>query len=55
MLPRYVADTYAFIVNRTRGFKDLHDRIIVATSRIFDAVLISRDKTISEMHNKVLW
>jgi len=42
-------------VNKIKGFKDLHDRIIVATAKIFDAFLISRDKTIKKIYKKTIW
>jgi len=42
-------------VNKTKGFKDLHDRIIVATAKIFDAILISKDKAIKKIYKKTIW
>jgi len=42
-------------VNKTKGFKDLHDRIIVATARIFDADLISKDKIIQKHYSRTIW
>jgi len=42
-------------VNKIKGFKDLHDRIIVATAKIFDAFLISKDKTIKKAYKKTIW
>ena len=42
-------------VNKIKGFKDLHDRIIVATAKIFDAFLISKDKTIKKIYKKTIW
>ena len=42
-------------VNKTKGFKDLHDRVIVATARVFDAPLISRDKFIQKIYHDVIW
>lgn len=42
-------------VNKVKGLKDLHDRIIVATARIFDAFLISKDKIIKKVYKKTIW
>jgi len=42
-------------VNRLKGLKDLHDRVIIATAKIFDAFLISTDKTIEEFYEKTIW
>lgn len=42
-------------VNKTKGFKDLHDRVIVATARIFGAPLISKDKIIRGIYSEVIW
>lgn len=42
-------------VERTKGFKDLHDRVIVATARLFDAPLLSRDKIIRRLYPKTVW
>lgn len=42
-------------VNKLKGFKDLHDRIIVATAKVFDAYLISRDKIIKNFYSKTIW
>lgn len=42
-------------VERTKGFKDLHDRIIVATAKLFDAPLLSRDKMIHRVYEKTIW
>ncbi|MEK7208184.1 MAG: PIN domain-containing protein [Patescibacteria group bacterium] len=40
---------------RTRGFKDLHDRVIVATARLFDAELLSRDRIVRRLFDKTVW
>lgn len=42
-------------INKTRGLKDLHDRIIVATAKIFDAFLISKDRIIKKFYQKTIW
>ncbi len=42
-------------VERTKGFKDLHDRVIVATARLFDAPLLSRDRIIQRVYEKTVW
>jgi PIN domain nuclease of toxin-antitoxin system len=42
-------------VNKVKGLGDLHDRIIVATARVFDASLISRDKTIKNFYKRTIW
>jgi PIN domain nuclease of toxin-antitoxin system len=40
---------------KVKGLKDLHDRIIIATARIFDAPIISRDKVIKRHYSKTIW
>ncbi|TSC57065.1 MAG: PilT protein domain-containing protein [Parcubacteria group bacterium Greene0416_79] len=42
-------------VERTKGFKDLHDRVVVATARLFDAPLLSRDRIIRRLYTKTVW
>ncbi len=42
-------------VERTKGFRDIHDRIIVATARLFDAPLLSRDRIIRRVYGKTIW
>ncbi|MDP2593533.1 MAG: PIN domain-containing protein [bacterium] len=42
-------------VNKIKGFKDLHDRIIVATAQTFGAALISKDKMIKKFYPEVVW
>ena len=42
-------------VERTKGFKDLHDRVIVATALLFDAPLLSRDRIIRGVYEKTVW
>lgn len=42
-------------VNQLKHFKDLHDRVIVATAKLFDAQLISRDQYIRVRYPKVVW
>jgi len=42
-------------VNKVKGLKDLHDRVIIATARVFEASLISRDKTIKNFYKKTIW
>lgn len=41
--------------NRVKGFKDLHDRVIVATARLHDAKLISKDDVIKKAYTKTVW
>jgi PIN domain nuclease of toxin-antitoxin system len=42
-------------VNKVKGLKDLHDRIIVATAKIFDAFLISKDRIIRKFYKRTIW
>lgn len=42
-------------VNRTKGLKDLHDRVIIATAKLFNAPLISKDKLLAKFYQKVIW
>ena len=42
-------------VNKLKGLKDLHDRIIVTTAAIFDAYLLSKDRTIRKFYNRCIW
>lgn len=42
-------------VNKTKGLKDLHDRILVATAQLFNASLISKDKIIKNYYKKTTW
>lgn len=42
-------------VNRLKGLKDLHDRIIIATAKIFNAHLVSKDRTIKKFYKKTIW
>lgn len=42
-------------VDRLKGLKDFHDRVIVATAKSFDAFLISRDRTIKQFYKKTIW
>jgi len=42
-------------VNKVKGLKDLHDRIIVATAKIFNAFLISKDRTIKKIYKRIIW
>jgi PIN domain nuclease of toxin-antitoxin system len=42
-------------VNKLKGFKDIHDRVIVATAKIFDSHLISKDRIIKELYSKTVW
>lgn len=41
--------------NKVKGFKDLHDRVIVATAQIFDAPLISKDRIIKKVYKRTIW
>jgi PIN domain nuclease of toxin-antitoxin system len=42
-------------VNKIKGLKDLHDRIIIATAKLFDAFLISKDSVIKKFYKKTIW
>ena len=42
-------------INKTKGLKDLHDRVIIATAKAFDAELISKDKIIKNYYKRTLW
>lgn len=42
-------------VNKIKGFNDLHDRVIVATARSFNAKLVSRDRIIRGLHEQTVW
>lgn len=41
--------------NKVKGLKDLHDRIIIATAKVFDAFLISKDGTIRSFYERTIW
>ena len=41
--------------NKVKGLKDLHDRIIVATARIFNAPILGKDKIITKLYPKTIW
>ena len=41
--------------NKTKGLKDLHDRVIVATAKIFNAKLLSRDRLLKKYYTKTIW
>jgi len=42
-------------VNKIKGQKDLHDRILIATAQLFNAPLISKDRTIKNFYKKTVW
>ena len=42
-------------VNKIKGLKDLHDRVLVATAQLFNAPLISKDKIIKNFHKNTVW
>lgn len=42
-------------MNQNKGVKDLHDRIIIATAKIFSASIISKDKLIQTIYPKTIW
>jgi len=42
-------------VNKIKGLKDLHDRVLIATAQLFNASLISKDKTIKNFYKKTVW
>jgi PIN domain nuclease of toxin-antitoxin system len=41
--------------NKLKGLRDLHDRVIIATARVFDASLISKDKVIKNFYKRTIW
>lgn len=41
--------------NKVKGLKDLHDRIIIATAKVFEASLISKDETIRNFYERTIW
>lgn len=41
--------------SKVRGFKDLHDRIIVATARSFGARIVSKDSMIAKLYPDTIW
>ena len=42
-------------INKIKGLNDLHDRAIIATAKIFDTYLISKDKIISGYYKRTIW
>lgn len=42
-------------VNKVKGLKDLHDRIIIATAQLFNSSLISKDKIIRNFYKDTIW
>jgi len=42
-------------VQKIKDLKDLHDRVIVATAKTFDASLISKDQTIKKFYKNTIW
>ena len=42
-------------VNKIKGLKDLHDRIIIATAQLFNSSLISKDKIIGNFYKDTIW
>ena len=34
---------------------EMHDRIIIATAKLFDAHLLSKDKGIKKIYSKTIW
>lgn len=42
-------------VNKIKGLKDLHDRILIATSQLFNASLISKDRIIKDFYENTIW
>ena len=42
-------------VNELKGFKDLHDRVIVAAAKIYGGYLISKDQNIKLQYPKTIW
>ena len=41
-------------VNKLKGLKDLHDRTIIATAKLFNAPLISKDETIKKFYKRTI-
>ena len=42
-------------VNQTKGLRDLHDRVLAATAKRFDAPFISKDAVIKTYYPKTVW
>lgn len=42
-------------VNKIKGLKDLHDRVLIATAQLFNANLISKDKIIRDFYKETVW
>ena len=42
-------------INKTKGLKDLHDRVIIATAKAFNASLISKDEIIRNFYEQTIW
>lgn len=42
-------------VNKVKGLKDLHDRIIIATAQLFNSSLISKDRVIKDFYKDTIW
>lgn len=42
-------------ISRVKGLKDIHDRIIIATAKIFNAKLISKDRVIINFYQNAIW
>jgi len=40
---------------KLKQFEDIHDRIIVATARIFDGYIISKDREIKKLYSQTIW
>lgn len=41
--------------NKIKGPKDLHDRIIIASAKIFNAPVISKDKIVKKFYKETIW
>lgn len=42
-------------INKTKGPKDLHDRVLISTAQLFGAPLISKDKSIRDFYREIIW
>ncbi|MBU4298920.1 PIN domain-containing protein [Patescibacteria group bacterium] len=42
-------------LNKIKGLKDLHDRVLVTTAQLFNTFLISKDKIIKDFYKKTIW
>ena len=41
--------------NRIKGTRDLHDRVIIATAKLYGADLVSKDAQIRKIYQRTVW